>query len=551
MADKSFDVVTVGGGNKALVAAMYLTKYAGLKVGMFEERHELGAGWSSEEPAGGFAGNTCSNDHMFWYQSALYWDFPEFKDYGARYALTPTTVGTCFEDDTCFLQFSAFPEVDPDQERTARLFDRFSKKDGDTYRWLWDKAVNYWLPGMLEWMYNPAKGVREADAMDKLFRNPDAGIDPHWLVMNPVQLFTSLFEDPHVQVGFFRVIQSWGIAADEPGAGWPALLSQLTWLPYHVYVMGGTHCLTHAAYRVIYENGGEAFTSNKVEEILIEDGKARGIRLADGTEVEAKVAVVTDVDPYQLVFDLIGAEKLDSTIVRKVKHLARDWININWYSWALTERPKWKCEEFEPWAKYCGWMCYGATSDLDVNAFIKESAERRAGIWPTDLNLAWSYMGRNDVQDFDQCMAPPDVGFKILTEQFVLPAFKLTDEEWKEREKAHAEEVIELTNRFAPNVTWDIVNGVVPVTPYYTKRFARNFAPAGNWGVIDNTPAQIGKFRPIPELAANRMPGIESLYCTGTAWHPFAIANCAQGYNCYKVMAEDLGFKKTWEGRSF
>ena len=45
MADKSFDVVMVGGGNKALILAMYLTKYAKLEVGIFEDRHELGGGW--------------------------------------------------------------------------------------------------------------------------------------------------------------------------------------------------------------------------------------------------------------------------------------------------------------------------------------------------------------------------------------------------------------------------------------------------------------------------------------------------------------------------
>ena len=45
MADKSFDVVIVGGGNKALIAAMYLTKDGKLRVGIFEERDELGGGW--------------------------------------------------------------------------------------------------------------------------------------------------------------------------------------------------------------------------------------------------------------------------------------------------------------------------------------------------------------------------------------------------------------------------------------------------------------------------------------------------------------------------
>jgi len=315
--------------------------------------------------------------------------------------------------------------------------------------------------------------------------------------------------------------------------------------------LGGTHSLTHAAYRVIWENGGEAWTNRKVDKVIIENGKAKGIKLASGEEIEARVAVVTNVDPYQMVFDLIGPENIDPVIARKVKHLSRDWIAIAWFSWAFTERPKWKCEEFEPWAKYCAWMCYGASSELDVNAFIRESAERRAKLWPTDVNLGFSYMGVNEVDDFDQCMAPPDVGFKILSEQFVLPAFSLSDKEWKEKEKIHAEEVISLTNKFAPNVTWDKVAGYTPVTPYFTSKLARNYGPAGNWGVIDNTPAQLGKFRPIPELAAHRIPGIENIYCTGTAWHPFAGGSSYQGYNCYKVMAEDLGLKKTWEGRPF
>ncbi|MEE9568275.1 MAG: NAD(P)-binding protein, partial [Candidatus Binatia bacterium] len=42
MADETYDAIIVGGGNKALVTAIYLAKYGGMKVAIFEERHELG-----------------------------------------------------------------------------------------------------------------------------------------------------------------------------------------------------------------------------------------------------------------------------------------------------------------------------------------------------------------------------------------------------------------------------------------------------------------------------------------------------------------------------
>ena len=44
MPDESFDAVIIGGGAKALYMAMYLTRYAGMTCGIFEQRHEIGGG---------------------------------------------------------------------------------------------------------------------------------------------------------------------------------------------------------------------------------------------------------------------------------------------------------------------------------------------------------------------------------------------------------------------------------------------------------------------------------------------------------------------------
>lgn len=549
MADKSYDVIIAGGGQKGLVLAMYLTKYGRLKVGLFEERHELGAGWSTEEAAPGWVANTHSNDHQGHYHTPLYWDFPEWKDYGARYAYTKTSLATAFEeDDTCFAQFTCYPEVDPTQEKTAALLRRFSQKDGDTYQKLWRYTMEKWYPAMQGWVWNPPTPFGQPDGLEKLLMDSDSGVDPIWLYQSILQTFSNLFEDPHVQIGYFRTLQSYGFQNDQPGMGFSALLTVFGMLPHHAYVVGGTHSLTHASLRVIFENGGEAWPNSKVEKIIIENGRARGIRLADGTEVEAKLAVVTNLDPYQLVFELLGPENVSDEIATKVKNLERDWVTIHWWSWAFSERPKWKCEEFEPDVWDCMWMCLG---DLDLKGFMKESSERKLGLWPSKMYLTVSYMGQSEVNEWDQCLAPLQYGFKTLTEQFTIPAYHWTDEEWKKHEPEYADAVVKRINQYAPNITWDTVVGYLPITPYYTARLARNYAPAGNWATIDNVPSQMGRFRPIPELAGHRVPGIKGLYCTGTAWHPFALAWSPQGYNCYKVMAGDLGLKKTWEGRPF
>ncbi len=52
MADRTYDAVIIGGGNKALLLAMYLIKYGGMTVGIFERRHEIGGCLATEEISG-------------------------------------------------------------------------------------------------------------------------------------------------------------------------------------------------------------------------------------------------------------------------------------------------------------------------------------------------------------------------------------------------------------------------------------------------------------------------------------------------------------------
>ena len=108
MADLTFDAVICGGGNKALMLAMYLAKYAGMSVGIFERRHEIGGGLATEETsAPGFRGNTHANIMLPWYYAPLYRDFPEFWEYGGQIDQYLCSDGAIFMDTESVFPFTA------------------------------------------------------------------------------------------------------------------------------------------------------------------------------------------------------------------------------------------------------------------------------------------------------------------------------------------------------------------------------------------------------------------------------------------------------------
>jgi beta-carotene ketolase (CrtO type) len=114
-----------------------------------------------------------------------------------------------------------------------------------------------------------------------------------------------------------------------------------------------------------------------------------------------------------------------------------------------------------------------------------------------------------------------------------------------EIKKRYAEELITIWQKHASNMTWDNIIGIDTNSPYDNLRM-KNLGPDGCMALLDRTPYQIRNCRPIPELADHRTP-IKNLYATGAAWHVGASASCTESYNCYRIIAKDLGLGKPWE----
>ncbi len=536
MADATYDAIVIGGGGKGLVVAMYLAKYGGMDVVVFESRHEAGGGWATDEgPAPGFLADYHATGVSPSYHIPIEWDFPQWRELSGQYIPTKVGSGVVFkEDDSCLVIYSR--KLDPNQERSAKEIARFSERDAETWVKLYHNLDKLW-PAYFEFIHNPPPPPGVPDALERLLMDPDSGFDPSWAVKTPLEVARELFESDAVIAMLMRVGQSLRGTPPDVQAGFDlvSLALSMACAP-NSGLIGGTHQWAHAATKILASHGGKVFTKQEVDKVLIENGRAVGVRLADGTEVEARKLVVSALDPYTLCFRLIGKEYLDWRLLRRVENLERRLACITWYTWALHELPQWKAADFNP-DIYETSMLYLISKDPE--SLVREHATITLGKLPTDLQLT------TIIHSVGDKTRSPEGKYAILTEQFTLPANILTEREWVEYKRHHAEEVINLWQKHAPNMTWDNVVGYIPLTPYDHCKLA-NMGPTGDWTVLDNITSQRGRFRPVPELAHYRTP-IKNLYATGSSWHAYGGGSSQQAYTCYKVIAQDLGLEKPWE----
>ena len=544
MADAVYDAVVVGGGNKGLVTAMYLQKYGKMEVAIFERRHEIGGCWASEEsPAPGFIADTHATAHGDWGFSILERDFP-FRERGFEWIPFYVGAGGVFlEDQDQYLIYS--PHTDESQERTAKSFAKFSKRDAETWLKLWDLWINFIRPAFLKNIHNPPPAsLDEPDEMEKLLLHPEMkkfGINLSYALKSPIEVIRELFESDGLVAGLLRIVHSWlAVPCDLNGLGL-FILPAIFLLCDMGGIKGGTHTAAHAGYKCFTEDGGKSFTDHEVDRILIENGKATGIRLTDGKEIKARKLVVTDLDPHTLCFRMIGREYLPWLILRKVENLSR-WTSTSysWYTWALHEAPHYKeAARINPDIDKVGWLVVGRR---DPESLLITHAYRRLG--QLNPKVEDIVVCNHPVMDKTRC---PEGKWSILTEDYnLVEAHRFSDKEWRGVIKKHANQVLETIGKVAPNMTWDNVIGCSYETSFHSTSMP-NLGPMACWSVIDHTPTQMGRYRPIPELARHKVPGIDGLYATGSAWPPGGGGFASQGYTCYKVIAEDFELERPWE----
>ncbi len=94
--------------------------------------------------------------------------------------------------------------------------------------------------------------------------------------------------------------------------------------------------------------GVDYHLNSEVQKVLMENGRATGIKLLDGTEVTAKQLVVSDNASPQLFLRLIGEDRITEDMKRKARVYQFDRGELFWGTVGVHELPQYKAAKDNP-----------------------------------------------------------------------------------------------------------------------------------------------------------------------------------------------------------
>ncbi|MBI2361024.1 MAG: NAD(P)/FAD-dependent oxidoreductase, partial [Deltaproteobacteria bacterium] len=307
MWDAETDILVLGAGHNGLSAAAYLAK-AGLKTLVLEAKRQVGGGSSTEElTAPGYRHDTCASIHGGIQAGPVLQEL-ELHRFGLHYIYPDPLYASVFPDGSSLITWRSV-------ERTVKGIERFSPKDAAAYRRLmelWETAIR---DGYARSRYSPPRKPSEIHAR---LENSELGLDlMRLMASSPLEVVKELFEEEHVRAHVLKASIQGGIFPDQSGYG--GLVFTAGTGARHTFGWGipegGALELPLALTRCLRAFGGDVLTGSPVNEIIVEDGTAKGVVTGDGRRYAATKALVAGLHVRQIFLELVDPKWLDSGLV--------------------------------------------------------------------------------------------------------------------------------------------------------------------------------------------------------------------------------------------
>ena len=318
-----YDAIVVGGGHNGLVAANLLADRGWDVVVLEAAEHPGGAVWSDEALAPGFVTDRYSAFYPLGAASPVL-DALDLHEHGLRWSHAPAVLAHVLPDDRCAVLYR-------DVHRTAESVESFARGDGAAWEQVYTDFQKVREP-LLQSIFGGFPPVRPAL---RLLRTLGIG-DGLRFARFAVQSVRRYADEHFGGEGAAVLLAGNALHTDLPpeSAGSAIYGWLLTMLGQHYgypVPVGGSRGLTDALAARLRSRGVTIQCGTAVERVLVRDGTATGVRLADGTQLSAR-AVLADASAPSLYCDLVGAQHLPSKLVDDLGSFQWDahTLKVNW-----------------------------------------------------------------------------------------------------------------------------------------------------------------------------------------------------------------------------
>lgn len=278
---------------------------------------------------------------------------------------------------------------------------------------------------------------------------------------------------------------------------------------------GGIGAFSNALGASARKLGAEIRVGTAVSQIIVENGRACGVRLEDGTELRAPI-IVSSADPKQTFTRLVPPGELGTGFLRGIKRLRSTGMTAK-VNLALDQLPQFPGLTFDQLA---GRLVIAPGIDA-IEAALTEAKSGRFSQDPVmEITLP-------SIHDPD--LAP--VGQHVMS-IIVQYAPYQTEGGWQTARDRFAERVLATLARYAPDIRERVLAGDVMGPADLEANFG---LPNGDWHHVEPAPDQMFWLRPTPgaEAYATPLPG---LYLCGVGCHPAGDVTGLPGRNAARVI---------------